>query len=891
MKGKSIDSIIFLAPRRMMIILGLGLLLSALSGCSLTRHLGPDEYLIKSFPSIKHQQKIDTYDFEEGIDIRPNRRLLGGKFALQVHNFGIFLEKRFQPNQPSIKADDEVSKAMPKTLKWLKYSVGEPPVLLDTFLIKQDLARMTNICYSYGYFHPQLSYEIDTVGLFRKKKVNIAYTIEEGIPFVIRARSIQGVDNTPETREFLAQYRLTSLNQTFKNDTSLLAIGSPYSHTLFEQERARAVRVLQNAGYNTITPGMIRYVIDTNYVAYFPQDTTDQQLPAEKSLSVDIQLLQTPPKDRIEEIRMEILGPYTLQTDSVLIHLQEAMGDSVLNEHFQLDRISFPADNRVDFWIDSSLIHRLDYRFLAQRIYEKKGGNFSLKLNQRTQQSLRELGMFQYILIRYEEIEDFIGPLPRNTRPVRMTIEARVVPQFQVRTGVEVFTTDVVSLLPNAGVTASIRNRNALKKSEQLEATLSASLGLINRANTSSDTSLNKPNTNTLNAPLLYLQLGLDSRMTFKQFLFSKPIMWLMDERVRRNLSRYSPTTIVSASLLYKNYFDDFSQLIPAAKLSYQWQHIPFKAIQTSRLTPLSIGYIDPNLGESNPITIALTDPAVTPSLVQDISRQRLSSALQYSFTHTDRVRRGNFSYTVGFETGGHFIYLMDRLTDTSTTDQTVNFGNVNLFNNLGYGQFVKGKIEGKYGHQLGLDGEIVFHGRIGAASPVGSTRFIPRERRFYAGGVNGLRGWPSNTLGPGRTSLLDFGLNPDSINNYASVIAAGGDFLFEANIEYRKDLISYFELAIFTDVGNVWLSRKSAEAFISDPDSRAKAILPGNWAALGWDLGVGLRVDWDYVIIRLDFGQQIYDPALGWSLRSIDNRLRFVGRPVNVAFGINYPF
>ena len=83
------------------------------------------------------------------------------------------------------------------------------------------------------------------------------------------------------------------------------------------------------------------------------------------------------------------------------------------------------------------------------------------------------------------------------------------------------------------------------------------------------------------------------------------------------------------------------------------------------------------------------------------------------------------------------------------------------------------------------------------------------------------------------------------------------GDVQIEADLEYRFNLISYLDGAIFFDAGNIWLL---------EPDNlRPKGDFQfdrflGEMAIGG---GVGLRVDFNYFLLRFDLAAQLKDPSL----------------------------
>jgi hypothetical protein len=137
-----------------------------------------------------------------------------------------------------------------------------------------------------------------------------------------------------------------------------------------------------------------------------------------------------------------------------------------------------------------------------------------------------------------------------------------------------------------------------------------------------------------------------------------------------------------------------------------------------------------------------------------------------------------------------------------------------------------------------------------------------------------------------------------------------GGEYLFETNAELRFHVWSYMDMAIFTDVGNVWLNRKDTAVQDIDFNILKKGFITEG-LALGWDAGVGFRFDFDFLIIRIDMAQQLFDPGRlgdgknGWVLRDLIDetsdenfRLKYLRKvdwsewnTFQVNVGIGYPF
>ena len=81
------------------------------------------------------------------------------------------------------------------------------------------------------------------------------------------------------------------------------------------------------------------------------------------------------------------------------------------------------------------------------------------------------------------------------------------------------------------------------------------------------------------------------------------------------------------------------------------------------------------------------------------------------------------------------------------------------------------------------------------------------------------------------------------------------GDIRLDLNVEYRTKLFWKFRAAAFVDAGNVWTIKEyeNQEDGLFRFDRFYKEI------ALAY--GLGLRLDFDYFLVRLDAGLKAYDP------------------------------
>ncbi len=160
----------------------------------------------------------------------------------------------------------------------------------------------------------------------------------------------------------------------------------------------------------------------------------------------------------------------------------------------------------------------------------------------------------------------------------------------------------------------------------------------------------------------------------------------------------------------------------------------------------------------------------------------------------------------------------------------------------------------------------------------------LPFFKQYFSGGPNSMRAWMLRRLGPG-SAIKEF-------NGSLGVPDRYGDIQLEVNAEYRFPLGKPFGIkvngAFFTDIGNVWYMK-------SAPDRLPEEIF--NISRLGKDIAIGagggLRVDFDFFVIRFDYAYKIKDPSPSLTNARFQNKWFsypfFKGGQFQL--GISYPF
>jgi outer membrane protein assembly factor BamA len=333
--------------------------------------------------------------------------------------------------------------------------------------------------------------------------------------------------------------------------------------------------------------------------------------------------------------------------------------------------------------------------------------------------------------------------------------------------------------------------------------------------------------------------------------------------------------TEFTASLNYQRR-PDFTRSIQ--ELSYGWIFRE-KGPMTWHINPLLISAVDiTKKAEFEQQIIDLDDQFIAASFQDHIIAGGLFS-FEYN-GQNDRKAINFFYMKATFESGGGLLYrfhqAINKPFDNSAT---------NSYNLLGirYAHFQKLSLDFRYYVPLGEKSKLVYRLAGGIGIPRENLReALPFEKSFFSGGANGMRAWRARSLGPG--SFLD------DDNSYDKI----GDIQIEANFEARFPLISWIEGALFVDAGNIWLLNEDPLR----PGGQFKKDQFISEIAIG--SGFGLRMDFDFFIVRMDLAIPIKNPSVPVSnLNRVNGRWIFQGdfserkeyHQLQFNLGIGYPF
>lgn len=231
--------------------------------------------------------------------------------------------------------------------------------------------------------------------------------------------------------------------------------------------------------------------------------------------------------------------------------------------------------------------------------------------------------------------------------------------------------------------------------------------------------------------------------------------------------------------------------------------------------------------------------------------------------------KRTIWTFRASAETAGNLLYAISKAVGQHKSRD----GAYKIFGTQ-YAQYAKAEADYMVQRRFSRRTSLAFRAGAGVAVPYGNSSMVPFEKRFYAGGANSVRGWGVRTLGPGRY---------DARNTVSNFINQCGDIRLDLNLECRVKLFWVLEGAAFIDAGNVWTIR----SYENQPGGLFR--FDSFWKEVAWAYGLGLRLDFNYFLLRFDLGMKAYNPAMNqepWPLTHPNWR-----RDATFHFSVGYPF
>jgi outer membrane protein assembly factor BamA len=360
-----------------------------------------------------------------------------------------------------------------------------------------------------------------------------------------------------------------------------------------------------------------------------------------------------------------------------------------------------------------------------------------------------------------------------------------------------------------------------------------------------------------------YLELGTEMGLSFPKFIFP-----FVKNKQRQKMR---PTTEFTISGNFQRR-PEFIRVIAGAGWGYNWYSNRNRFRHKFDLVDVSYVYL-PKVTEefkNNIDELSVNNPLLRYSY-EDHFIMRMAYAIYLSNLNPGSINPSGNIYTFRMvnEIAGNLLYGISK-TISSTRPET----GYSIFG-IRYAQYYKCDMDYTYTVLFNEKNSLSFHIGAGVAIPYGNSEMLPFEKRYFSGGANSVRGWSVRSLGPGTYQ------SKDATSGFMNQC---GDVRLDLNVEYRSKLFWKLELAAFIDAGNIWT--------IKDYEAQPGGVFKINrfYKELALAYGLGLRLDFNFFVLRLDLGMKAYNPAVTDRSKWVITYQKFK-RDAAFHFAVGYPF
>jgi len=822
------------------------LLVLFIASCNSTKHVLEDEHLLAKNSIYVDSVKYRKTDLDKYVLQKPNPKFLGLPFGLYIHNLG---------NREALSSAKEWGLENIRTYNFIKNVFSEKqsiayanywiqlnqwllnyekPAIINMFKVNSTKANLEAYYKNQGYFNVQVT---SSITRNTNKKAKVAYHISPGIVTTLDTISLN--------------IESPLLDSIFKKtrSTILLKKGSHYNDQVFRREAKRMVKLFRNNGIYRFNEAAIGFYVDSTR----QKNTINVDYIIDKGRVVD---------KGNGRYKTEPFKIYNIRHINVFTDYTFARKDEKYNDTVTYKGIHFYAHDKLKY----------NPKYLSQSIFFKPKDIYKDTLRTLTRNHLKSLKNFKTTNISFQKIyqeEDLLD------------MDVYLTPTDKYTLGIETELTHSNIRDIGASLKFSRTDRNLFKGSELLKISLLGSYFIA----------VNGPG----------FEIGADASLEIPRFVAPFGLSKVVPKRM-------SPRTFYSLGSSFQKNIGLDRQTFTFLS-DYQWKSDRKKTIQielfnTQYIQNLNVSrYFDiyrsefTTLQNINAIYPATNQPLSTNINVQasdvlrfvgTVSRDTsfrdnnredydnvknifnrykiitsnfLIPTLAYSFIYNNQtnVKDNSFSFfKIRLANAGNILGLLSKKKNSD--DKTT-------FLDIPLAQYFKTDFEYKKFWEINANSVVGFRAFSGAIFTYDNSD-IPFTRSYFAGGSNDIRAWQTYELGPGSsTSGLEFNV---------------GSFKFLTSAEYRFGIFGSLKGALFVDAGNIWDITRGE--FV---DEASKFTGFSSFKNIAVGTGIGARVDFDFLVIRLDLGFKTYEPYLNGK-RWFQN-FDLSNSVLNL--GINYPF
>ncbi len=812
--------------------------------------------LISSCTTVKNYQKGKPFVYKNEIEI------IGGDFSKEERNS--IKQKMFTQLNDS-------SKVILTDKAFIFHTIKEAPAY-DSAYASASAKNLRNTLLHLGYYQAKDTFTADTArGTYyvskkwrprfeKNERVTVKYTITAGNPTLIDTFSYKLKD--PEL-QLLAEYT---------KDKSLIKKNETVTKANVLAEISRLVELYRNNGYYKFTPEELRMRGDTSIEAL----TSVSDDPFE-SLRLLAEANEKRNKPTIKLAMALNSGPDSTRLmkyyiNEVKIYPDYTSGDAVMNDDALFKRDTLRNASLLLY--HHPIVKR---KFLLSQMAFKKGDVYSQEAYNKTLANFSRTGVWQNVNIVVKEVKtkDSIGKIDMYVQLVpakKYGFEGNIETSFSTSSNTNTVNVANTGNLLGLSGNISLQSRNAGRQGIKITHAFRAGVELNLSERPGADNFVNSS------------EISYSPTVSIPKLIYPFNLIPAFNKL-------YSKQSFFTGSIGHSDRIGLFKLNSFGFGLGYEFT---IKPGQVVTIKPLNVEFSNLYARTAAFDTAIKNNPYLRYSFNTALV---MGSTAAYSETKsfTKPNRNVNSSFRTTLEESGALLYFALPLDDVGYLNKYLK-------------KFLKVDVEYTRAWNYRKH-SYVFHAFLGAGMPVGSKdTTLPFFKQYFGGGPNSMRAWPIRGIGPGAQRLVNF--------EEATLNDRTGDIRFEINAEYRKDLWQIIpntlslKWALFADIGNVWNWKNTKPGQQFDSTQFPIRNLKDFYRQLGVNLGTGLRFDFNYVVLRLDFGFRFKRPELyenaGWKIPAIsfnDLLPKLFGRGANEEYrkwryenfnftiSLNYPF
>lgn len=691
------------------------------------------------------------------------------------------------------------------TTKWINRTLrsgGDAPVLYDSTMVEQTVVDLKRMMTNKGY----LNATVTPIVKLNKKKAEIVYDIKTGEPYRIDSYQIKISDTAISKRNLPVAPEHLRIRRN--RDVVFMDIDSALSRNTLVQKNALFdldKLDMERDRITSVLRGTGYYAFNKEYIG-FEADTTLGNHKVDLGLTI---------------------FPYSERTQAGNIietpHRQYVVKDvELLVDYNPLE------DGSITEYVSTSVYEKNGYKIkygirgeyikpdvILNNCYIMPGTLYNETMTSLTYGALSQLQILKNVNISYTTVWE------NDSTKLRCVITC--VSDKKQGTSIEIEGTNSEGYL-GVGAGVGYLHRNIFKGSELFNIKLHGSYEAITPDFTNFDDN--------------YFEIGGEASVTFPRFMFP-----FLDEGFRRGIHA---STQFNSSYTFQRRPGYFTRTVLATGVKYIWQDRRL-SLDRHLFDLINVSYIHLPKSSLNEDFLASLTPAARRYSFED----HFILGTGYTFSRSNVVsptRRGQpiYSLRASVETAGNLLSLVAKLTGAKADE----LGSKEILG-TNFAQYARGIVDYSRTYQVDEKNSIAWHVGGGLIYPYGNSQQAPIQKRFFSGGANSVRGWAIRELGPG-----SYYFEPSATSTKDNFYFHSGDIRFDASAEYRSKLFWIIELGAFVDAGNIWTIRNYED------QSRGQFKLNRFYKEVAVAWGLGLRLNFDFVLIRLDGGWKAYDPS-----------------------------